>query len=143
MIVLQNRLDNVITKLRSQGHRMTPQRLAVLKILLNYNEHLSVEQIHERVKVDFPMTSLATIYKTVGTLKDIGEVMELSFSDESNRYDGEAYPHPHLICVKCKKIMDVDVEELGELPGDVAGKTGYQIVGYRFDIFGICPKCQD
>jgi len=143
MIASQERLDRVIDKLRSQGHRMTPQRLAVLKVLLDRNEHLTVEEIHDRIKVDFPMTSLATIYKTVGTLKEIGEVMELSFSDESNRYDGEAYPHPHLVCVRCKKILDVNKFNIGEVPADIAGNTGYEIVGHRFDIFGVCPECQN
>jgi Fur family peroxide stress response transcriptional regulator len=98
------RLNEIITKLKEQGCRMTPQRLAVVKVLANSEEHLSAEKIYERVKVDFPFTSLATIYKTVTLLKNIGEVMELGFVDDSNRYDGtRPYPHPHLICLKCKK----------------------------------------
>jgi Fur family peroxide stress response transcriptional regulator len=138
------RLDELIAKLKEQGHRLTPQRMAVLKILVASEGHPSVEQIYERVKVDFPMTSLATIYKTVTLLKEMGEVLELGFSDDSNHYDGKKpYPHPHLICTQCKRITDLQVAALNELPHEVARNTGYQLVSHRLDFFGICPQCQE
>jgi len=144
MVEPQTRLDEMITSLKEQGHRLTPQRMAVLKILAADEGHPSVEQVYERVKVDFPMTSLATIYKTVTLLKEMGEVLELGFSDDSNRYDGhKPYPHPHLICTKCKNIVDPEVATLNELHQDVAQSTGYQIVNHRLDFFGICPQCRE
>ncbi len=137
------RLNEMITKLKKEGFRLTPQRLAVVKILAGNEEHLSVEKIYERVRADFPSTSLATIYKTVTLLKKVGEVMELGFVDDSNRYDGiRPYPHPHLICTKCKKILDPDIPTLSELPQEIAQKTGYSIVNHRLDFFGVCPQCQ-
>ena len=140
----QARLDELTTRLRERGSRLTPQRMAVLKILAASEEHPSVEQIYERVKVDFPMTSLATIYKTVTLLKEMGEVLELGFSDGSNRYDGnKPYPHPHLICTKCRNIVDPKVPTLSELPQEVARSTGYRLVSHRLDFFGICPQCQE
>jgi Fur family peroxide stress response transcriptional regulator len=140
----ETRLDELIAKLKERGHRLTPQRMAVLKILTASEEHLSVEQIYERVKADFPMTSLATIYKTVTLLKEMGEVLELGFSGYGNRYDGmRPYPHPHLICTKCRNIMDLQVVNLGELPQKVAQSTGYRIVSHQLDFFGICPQCQE
>jgi Fur family peroxide stress response transcriptional regulator len=126
----QTRLEKVITRLREQGHRLTPQRMAVLKVVIGNKKHPSAEQIYERVKVDFPMTSLATIYKTLAVLKEMGEVLEID-------------PHPHLICIKCSSIKDVDVTGLDGLPRKVAQKTGYRIVSHRFDFFGICPQCQE
>jgi len=123
---------------------MTPQRLAVAKVLADSEEHLSADKIYERVKVDFPFTSLATIYKTVTLLKQMGEVMELGFVDDSNRYDGiRPFPHPHLICLKCKRIIDPDIPVLNELSTELAQKTGYRIINHRLDFFGICPKCQN
>jgi Fur family peroxide stress response transcriptional regulator len=140
----QARLDELITRLKERGHRLTPQRMAVLKILAASEEHPSVEQIYKRVQAEFPMTSLATIYKTVTLLKEMGEVLELGFSDDSNRYDGiRPYPHPHLICIKCKKIVDPKVATWSDLPKDVARSTSYQIVSHRLDFFGICPQCQE
>jgi Fur family peroxide stress response transcriptional regulator len=117
--------------------------MAVLKVLATSEEHPSVEQIYEQVKADFPMTSIATIYKTVTLLKEMGEVLELGFSNEGNRYDGNRpYPHPHLVCVKCKRVVDLEIATLSELPQKVARRTDYRIVNHRLDFFGICPRCQ-
>ncbi len=143
MVESQTRLEELIAKLRERGYRLTPQRMAVLKVLVGSKKHPSAEQIYEQVKIDFPMTSLATIYKTVAVLKEMGEILELSFSDDSSHYDGgSSHPHPHLVCIKCKSITDVDVTGVGGLPQEVALRTGYQIVSYRFDFFGVCPRCQ-
>ena len=138
------RLEELTRRLREQGFRLTPQRMAVLKILAASQGHPSVEQIYNQVKSDFPMTSLGTIYKTVGLLKEMGEVLELGFSDDGNRYDGnKPYPHPHLVCIKCKSILDPEIPTLSILPQEVGEKTGYQIVSHRLDFYGICPQCQE
>jgi Fur family peroxide stress response transcriptional regulator len=139
----QKRLDELTAKLKTRGYRLTPQRIAILKILVASTGHPSVEQIYENVKVDFPTTSLATVYKTVALLKEMGEILELGFGTEGNRYDGnKPYPHPHLICVKCKSIFDPDISGLSQLPQQVAQMTGFQIRGHRLDFYGICPQCQ-
>ena len=139
----QVRLETMVEKLKEHEFRITPQRLAVLKILAKSPGHPSVEDIFKQVKPNFPTTSLATIYKTVNLLKEIGEVVELDFSGESNRYDGnKPYPHPHLICTKCKTIMDPDMATFEDLSKELARKTGYEILNHRLDFFGVCPRCQ-
>jgi Fur family peroxide stress response transcriptional regulator len=140
----QVRLETMVEKLKEHEFRITPQRLAVLKILAKSVGHPSVEDIFKQVRPVFPTTSLATIYKTVNLLKEIGEVVELDFSEESNRYDGNRpYPHPHLICTKCKTIMDPDMATVEDLSKEIARKTGYEILNHRLDFFGICPRCQE
>lgn len=144
MAYSEARLDELTARLREWGHRLTPQRMAVLRILAADEGHPSVEQIYERIRVDFPMTSLATIYKTVTLLRENDEVLELGFSDGGNCYDGnKPYPHPHLVCIKCKSIVDLQVATLSELPQKVAQSTNYRIVSHRLDFFGICPQCQE
>jgi Fur family peroxide stress response transcriptional regulator len=143
MVVPASRLSVVIEKLKKQGYRITPQRIAILKIFTESEDHPSVEQVYERVKIDFPMTSLATVYKTVLLLKEEGEVLELGFANGSSRYDGnKPYPHAHLICVKCQKIVDPEIELFNELPRELAQKYGFQIVNQRVDFYGVCPQCQ-
>jgi len=137
------RQEQIIDRLRAGGNRVTPQRMAVLDVLLHTKEHPTVEQIYEQVSAQFPTTSLATIYKTVNVLKEMGEVLELGSSDGSNRYDGNPDPHPHLICLVCNRVVDLELGGLEHLPQEVAQKTGYQIVGHQFDFFGICPSCQN
>jgi Fur family peroxide stress response transcriptional regulator len=132
----------MVAHLREEGRRVTPQRMAVLKILAASDEHLSVQQIYERVRRDFPTTSLATIYSTVTLLSELGEVLELGLGDGCARYDGRSQPHPHLICIECRRVTDLEAAMVGGLPKEVADQTGYEIVRHRFDLFGICPECQ-
>jgi len=137
------RINVMLSKLKSREFRITPQRLAILGILAVSEGHPSVDDIYKKVKVDFPTTSLATVYKTVSLLKELNEVLELGFPDGSNRYDGyNPVPHPHVICTKCKKIMDPDLISVDELREEMAQKTGYRITSHRLDFFGLCPECQ-
>jgi Fur family transcriptional regulator, peroxide stress response regulator len=139
----ETRYTTLMDKLKQHGHRITPQRAAILKIFIESQEHPSVEQVYEQIKADFPMTSLATIYKTVTLLKEEKEILELGFANESSRYDGhKPYPHPHLMCIRCQRIIDPEIELFNELPQELAQKYGYQIVNQRVDFFGICPECQ-
>jgi Fur family transcriptional regulator, peroxide stress response regulator len=143
MVDPRNRLEQMLAKLKARNFRITPQRLAILKILASSENHPSVERIYEQVKQDFATTSLATIYKTVILLKQLHEVLELGFPDGSNRYDGnKPYPHPHVVCLRCKRILDPDLGSLAPLTAEAAHTTGFRIVDHRLDFFGICPECQ-
>ena len=140
---ISNRTEHMVSKLKEKGHRITPQRLAILRMLAESNGHPSVEDIFQRVQVNFPTTSLATIYKTISVMKELGEVLELEFSSDHNRYDGhKPYPHPHLICVKCKKIVDPELNSLEDMTQELVSDTGYKILGHRLDFYGICSECQ-
>ena len=138
----QRRFEAIIQKLRDHGHKITPQRLALAKILAKSEDHPSVENIHEEIKCEFPTMSLATIYRNIVLMKSLGEVIELGFPDGSNRYDGnKPYSHPHVICIQCKKIVDPDLESLDELKMEVASETDFQILNHRLDFFGLCSRC--
>lgn len=137
------RLEQMLAKLRSRKYRTTPQRMAVLRILAQSNGHPSVEEIYERVKTDFPKAGLATVYKTIAVLKQMGEILELGFADSGSRYDGKKpYPHPHVICTRCGAIVDSQIGSEASLTGQMEKQTGYTITNHRLDFFGLCPKCQ-
>jgi Fur family peroxide stress response transcriptional regulator len=141
--VPESRFHSMLAKLKTRGHRLTPQRLAVLRYLAESTAHPSVEEIYRSVKAEFPTTSLATVYKTVALLKELGEAMELGFSDGGNRYDGfRPYPHPHLVCTRCRKIVDPDLAAVTDLTAELARESGFRILTHRMDFFGICPDCQ-
>jgi len=133
----------MVAKLRVQELRLTPQRLAILRILAASDGHPSIEDIYARMKVDFPTMSIATVYKTMTLLKELDEVLELGFPDGVNRYDGsKPYPHPHVICLRCNKIMDPELGSLEHLIKAAGKETGFRIFSHRLDFFGLCPECQ-
>jgi Fur family peroxide stress response transcriptional regulator len=137
------RFQIIINRLRESNHKITPQRMAVSKILAQSEGHPSVEDIYKRLQDDFPTMSLATVYRNIMLIKSLGEVLEIGFPDGSNRYDGnKPYPHPHVICIKCKKIVDPDLESLDEMKKEVALQTKFKILNHRLDFFGICSDCR-
>lgn len=138
----QERFEIMVQTLRDHGHRITPQRMAIAGILAGSEGHPSVEEIHAQITKDFPTMSLATVYKNIELMKSVGEVLELGFPNGSNRYDGNRpNPHPHLICIRCKKIVDLDLDSLNEMIKEVASETEFQVLNHRLDFFGLCGDC--
>lgn len=137
------RFEQLIGRLQERDFRLTPQRVALVRLLVSSEAHPSAAHLYAQLKAQFPTTSLATVYKTLSLLKEMGEVLELGFSDDDNRYDGsKPYPHPHLVCTRCRSISDPDVSQVRDLLREVAQQSGYRITSQRLDFYGICPDCQ-
>ncbi|MBN2060010.1 MAG: transcriptional repressor [Deltaproteobacteria bacterium] len=144
MLDPKKRLDSILKKLRENNHKLTPQRMAIAKILTYSDNHPNAEEIYKELKGMFPTISLATVYRTILLFKSLGEVLELGFPGISNRYDGNRPdPHPHVICVRCKKIIDPDLSTLKDMTAEVSNETGFKIITHRLDFFGICEGCLD
>ena len=140
--VAASRVDEIVSRLRAQGHRMTSQRYAVLRALVEGGEHPSAEQLFQKVSEAYPTMSPATVYKTLDALKAAGEVLELEFREGPNRYDANIpSAHPHVVCTRCGRIDDVMLDEVAPSFRKAAEQTDYQISGYRLDFYGLCPSC--
>jgi len=132
-----------MTRLRERQCRMTRQRVALLRLLASAEDHPSAAQLYDRLRAQFPTTSLATVYKTLSLLDEMGEVLELGFGHDDRRYDGNRpYPHPHLICIRCRKIVDLEASVAESLTQEAVERSGFQVVGHRLDVYGLCPDCQ-
>lgn len=144
MAKAKQRLSDMITALRTTGHRITPQRQAILEVLAESLGHPDVETVHQKVSTRFPAMSLATVYKTVALLKELNQVLELGFSAWGSRYDGNRpYPHPHVICTQCGAIADPEFADTARMAQDMAARSGFRITHHRLDFFGLCPRCQE
>lgn len=140
----KERFDSILKKLGENNQKLTPQRLAIAKVLTHSDSHPSVEEIYMHLQDRFPTMSLATVYRNVMLLKSLGEVLELGFPDGSNRYDGNnPNPHPHVICIQCKKVIDPELVTLKDMTTEVADETGFKILTHRLDFFGICDDCMN
>jgi len=138
----RKRLDQIIDLLRERGNRLTPQRIAILSAFLENDTHPTAEQIHKKILKSFPTTSLATVYKTITLLKDVGEILELEFGDDRSRFDArKPYPHPHMICTECGAIIDSELDALDGIIKELAQHSGFSIQSHRLDIFGLCASC--
>lgn len=138
---VDHRLQDILDRLSARGRRITPQRAAILRVLLQ-GGHPTVDDVHQAIVEEFPTTSLATVYKTVNMLKEEGEILELEFSHMGNRFDvAKPYAHPHVICNRCGAIVDPETLNLEELTEKIRAETGFTISSHRLDFYGLCPKC--
>ncbi|MEW6585882.1 MAG: transcriptional repressor [Nitrospirota bacterium] len=120
--------------------KQTPQRMAILEFLKDNKDHPSAEDIFKTIKERFPTMSFATVYNTLETLRRQGTLKELTVDPRKKRFDPNVAPHHHLVCVICKKIVDIPADYALNLPDD--RKMGFEIVGNHIEFYGICPDCR-
>lgn len=134
-------MQNIIKKYRVPGFKLTPQRLAIIKYLEGNTSHPTAEDILINTRKNYPTISFATVYNTVQTLKERGEIAEITIDPAKKHFDPNTTPHHHIICEKCKGVADVfaDYSTALKLPDEVL--SGYTITGNHVDFFGICAKC--
>ncbi len=133
--------QQLIKKLHSKGYKVTPQRLAICKLILSSKDHPSAEQIYHEVKKTYPTISLATVYLTLDLLRNLGLVQELGFSDRSARYDPNNSPHINIICPKCGKIYDYEAASVKKFWSQIVAETGLTPIRQRLDLYVLCDKC--
>jgi len=127
---------NTITK----GFKLTPQRLAILDYLNGNTAHPSADEIYKALQNKFPTMSFATVYNTLETMKQQGNVAELTIDPNKKRFDPNPRPHHHLICITCKRIVDIPIDYDLHVPDEK--KEGYEIVGNHIEFYGRCKDCR-
>jgi Fur family peroxide stress response transcriptional regulator len=134
--------QTVTAMLREKGFKVTPQRLAIYNVLCNTKEHPSAEMIFNKLQPYYPTMSLATVYKTIEILREIGLVQVLNVGEDSFRYDADVENHPHIRCMLCNRVDDIMGIDHKDFVAQVSQKTAYKLSGQQFYFFGICPECQ-
>lgn len=135
----KKKLGQFIEACRHSGLKITPQRVAVYEVLLTREDHPTVEDIYNEVKKKYPFVSLATVYRTVETLEELGLIRKVAYWGGSVRYDANTSDHHHLICVQCGAIRDVEFCLDWTPPTNI---QGYRVHKYSLHIYGVCPVCQ-
>jgi len=136
------RFDELITALKERNFRLTPQRVELVRLIATSEGHPSAAQLHAKIKTKFPTMSHATVYKTLALLKEMKQVLEIDLRGDSH-YDGNRpAPHPHLICMKCNKIVDGEMDLDPSSVRRLEETSGYQIVHPQIVFYGLCPDCR-
>ena len=134
-------LEQIVSSLRDEGFRITPQRIAIVDYLLKTEDHPSAELIHKVVRKRYPMVSLSTVYKTLELLREKKLVNEIEVEGEA-RFDAHTDEHVNLVCIKCGRIDDLDEESLKDIQVKAARKSKYLILKSNFELHGYCSSCK-
>ena len=126
-------------RLRRAGYRVTRQRLAVYAFLSRNDSHPTVDHIHSSVKGDLPKISVATVYKSVESLVDVGLVKPIYLGQAATRFDASTEEHAHFRCIACNQIADVT---MNEAPVSMDELDRCEIIGSTVEFYGFCASCR-
>ncbi len=137
---IKAQLELFVERCKEKKLKITPQRIAVYEVLLRSKEHPTVEEIYNQIKEKYPYVSMATVYRTVEILENIGLVKKVCYWGNSTRYDANLEEHHHFICIKCGSIRDVSFNGNINIPREI---DGYTINSVAVNMYGICPSCKN
>jgi Fur family peroxide stress response transcriptional regulator len=135
-------LENNFQQLcREKQLAVTHQRLVIYRELMQMVDHPNPEKVFERVRLELPSISLATVYKTLRTFVDSGIVREVSPHHGSLRIEPNLELHHHFICLQCHTITDLDHTEIDEAPLKSSVPEGFYVEQISMELRGLCRRC--
>lgn len=135
-------MENITSIFREKKLKLTPQRLAVYKYLMSTDEHPSAEIIYKSLQVEYPTMSLATVYKALKTLVEVGLVQEINVGEGNFRYDARQGEHAHIQCINCSRVSDLNGISFASLNETAEESSDYKILSKRIFFYGLCKNCQ-
>jgi Fur family ferric uptake transcriptional regulator len=137
-------INKVIDTLKQHGYKLTRQRRAVIRAITSSQDHLTPAAVYEKVHLGYPKIGLATIYRTLDKLAQLGLICELHAGGSCHSYTiGTAGHHHHLICSNCGTVIDFCGYDLGNLERKLTSETGFHINDHLLEFIGLCQSCQE
>lgn len=138
------RLNTIYQKIHQSDYRLTPQRAAVLEVMVeNQGRHLSAEDVYREARRKSPNLGIATVYRTLEKLAGMNVLYKTMFEGGRYRYElslGEEHQHHHMICVVCGAIAEVE-EDLLHILEKRLEQQGFQVIDHELKFYGYCPDC--
>jgi Fur family ferric uptake transcriptional regulator len=122
--------------------RQTRQRAAVAEALDSQEEFRSAQEIHDLVRQRGDSVGLTTVYRTLQSMAEDGQVDVIVRGDGESVYR-QCSPshHHHLVCRTCRSTVEIEAPDVERWAADVAARHGYAEVTHTVEVFGVCPRC--
>ena len=117
------------------------QRECIKEFLATRYDHPTAEIIYLNVKEKFPNLSLGTVYRNLSLLTELGEIQKLSTGIGPDRFDGNIAPHYHVLCTKCGRVQDLEIESIDHIDTLASTQFDGKIEGHFTYFFGKCRDC--
>ncbi len=131
---------NYTENLKTHDLKVTPQRTAILEEI-EAAGHIDVDKLYEILRMSFPSISLATVYKNVSQMYELGLLEVIKVPDHKLQYEISKKPHIHLACNTCGAVIDMD-KCINELMLSAESESGYELNHSTVVLDGVCPECQ-
>ncbi len=145
-MTIAEHIDKINRQLLNKGYKLTPQREATLRVLLeNEKDHLNAEEVYLLVKHKYPNIGLATVYRSLELLSELHIVEKINFGDGGARFDlrsdDQPHMHHHLICTRCGKVEEIKEDWLLPMEKRIEREFGFKVSDHRLDFHGVCREC--
>lgn len=145
-MVTNNEVIEELKKIvKQKGLKYTEQREIVLNILLTADEHLTAEDVYNKIKDNYPDSNIgiATVYRALSFLEEVDLITSIAFGTDGKKYESNAKSHhDHLICTSCGKIIEFVDDEIEKRQDRIAKKNNFKITNHSMQLYGECQECQ-
>ena len=138
----QERLAHFHDYIHTNGLKTTKQRDEIAAWFFSVKGHLSADDIYIQLRRTTPGIGVSTVYRTMRLLCDAGLVHERHFADGEALYENVVPHHDHCICTACGAIIEFENLRIEELQEAVAERYGFQLIGHKMELYGLCKKCR-
>jgi Fur family peroxide stress response transcriptional regulator len=142
------RADVMLLHLKRSGLKLTPQRMAIVRLFAEDSSHPTAQDLYERLRPTFPSMSFATVYNTLDTLARTGLAGTVRLPGkrgDAARFDPNTSPHHHAVCDSCGEVLDITAGTLAPAPGAVkklrAAAPGFSVRAVERIYRGKCATC--
>ncbi len=135
------KLEEVQSRMRRKGLRLTEQRRAIIELLQKTEDHPAADWVYDRLKKKLPGVSLGSVYRNLRVLVDQGLVKENKYQDGVTRYCTNLKPHHHLFCTECGRVVDIEVDINGDLKERIEREHKFVIRSVYIEFRGVCSEC--
>jgi Fur family transcriptional regulator, ferric uptake regulator len=135
-------VKEIVQKLRRAGHKVTPQRLTIIKYFMESSELLTPSALFEKVHDLDPSIGEVTVYRTLNILSELGLICMIHTGENTHSYISRPPEHHgHLICSTCGKVLNFMNCDVSGLAKRLTSETGFEIEDHRLDFYGHCREC--
>jgi Fur family ferric uptake transcriptional regulator len=129
--------------LKTKGFKMTPQRELIFRAFFELGQHVSVDELYEKVRQKDKSVGYSTVWRNLKLICQVGLAEEVNIGDGITRYDRVTrVPHGHLFCLRCKKFVEFNVEQIVGILAKTAREQKFAPEGFKIEVQGYCEKCR-
>lgn len=141
-VPITNKIDELKTLCRRHGLPLTVQRRVVLEALAGRTDHPTAERVLADVRERLPGVSRTTVYRVLDTLVRLGVAAKTCHPGAAVRFDPRTERHHHLVCIRCERVVDMDLPALNRLRLPDTRRRGFEIRDYSIHFRGVCTACR-
>ena len=138
---IKEKMDAFLRMCKENGLKITPQRMAIYKILLESDAHPCAKVVFSKIKSVFPNISMDTVNQTLLTLNEMGSAFIVEGTGDVRRFDANLKKHQHFRCLKCNRIIDFNHKSFDDIctPKDIVDR--FKVLRKTVYFEGICDSC--